>query len=132
MLNFDRRSTLRMLLGATVAPTARASTTVLQVGGASIEVSLDPQGFDLPQDALLDWVKSAALAVTGYYGRFAVPKAGVRIISAERKGISGGRSFGNHGAQCRISGGHSTPVADLKEDWLLTHDMYHFCCQSVS
>jgi hypothetical protein len=58
MLNFDRRSTLRILLGATAAPTVRAFTTVLPVGGASIEVSLDPQGFDLPQEALLDWVKA--------------------------------------------------------------------------
>ena len=131
MLNFDRRSILRILLGATAAQTARASTTVLRVGGASVEVSLDPQGFDLPQEALLDWVKSAALAVTGYYGRFPVPKAGVRIISAERKGVSGGRSFGNHGAQCRISVGHSTTVADLKEDWMLTHAMVHFGFPSV-
>ncbi len=93
MLNFDRRSILRILLGATAAQTARASTTVLRVGGASVEVSLDPQGFDLPQEALLDWVKSAALAVTGYYGRFPVPKAGVRIISAERKGGLGRQEF---------------------------------------
>jgi hypothetical protein len=85
----------------------RASTTLLQVGGATIEVSLEPQGFDLPQEALLDWVKQAALAVTGYYGRFPVANAGVRITSTERKGVSGGRSFGNHGAQCRISVGRS-------------------------
>jgi hypothetical protein len=131
VLNLNRRSAWRLLLGACAAPAMRASTTLLQVGGATIEVSLEPQGFDLPQEALLDWVKQAALAVTGYYGRFPVANAGVRITSTERKGVSGGRSFGNHGAQCRISVGRSATLADLKEDWMLTHEMVHFGFPSV-
>jgi len=114
-----------------VAPGMVASTTSLQVGGATIDVSLEPEGFDLPQEALLDWVKHAALAVTGYYDRFPVSTARVRIVSAERKGVSGGRSFGNHGAQCRISVGRSASLADLKEDWMLTHEMVHFGFPSV-
>src|ERR1700680_76403 len=126
MLNLDRRSALRVLLGVAAAPGMRASTTSLQVGGATIEVSIEPEGFDLPQEALLDWVKHAALAVTGYYGRFPVPTARVWIVSAERKGVSGGRSFGTQVAQCRISVGRSASLADLKDDWMLTHEMVHF------
>src|ERR1700693_4616953 len=107
VLTINRRSALRVLLGASAIPAMRAYTTPLQVGGATIEISLEPAGFDLPQQALLDWVKQAALSVTGYYGRFPVPNARVRIVSTERKGVSGGRSFGDHGAQCRISVGRS-------------------------
>jgi hypothetical protein len=131
VFTFDRRSTLRILLGATAAPALQASTTSLQAGGATIEVSLDPEGFDLPQEALLAWVKQSALAVTGYYGRFPVTKASVRITSTERKGVSGGRSFGDHGAHCRISVGRSTTSANLKDDWMLTHEMVHFGFPSV-
>jgi hypothetical protein len=131
VFQFDRRSIMRILLGATAAPAVKASTTALQVGGATIEVSIEPEGFDLPHEALLEWVKQAALAVTGYYGRFPVPKAGVRIVSGGRRGVSGGRSFGEHGAHCRISVGRSTSAADLKDDWMLTHEMIHFGFPSV-
>jgi hypothetical protein len=126
-----RRSALRWLLSAAATPAVRASTTQIQVGGATIEVSLEPQGFELPQETLLDWVKQAAVAVTGYYGRFPVPSARVRVVSAERRGVSGGRSFGNHGAECRISVGRSASLSDLKEDWMLTHEMIHFGFPSV-
>ena len=109
----------------------RASTTTLQVGGGTIEISFDPEGFDLPAEALLDWVKQCALAVTGYYGRFPVPSARLRIVNAGRKGVSGGRSFGDRGAQCRIAVGRSTTGVDLQEDWMLTHEMVHFGFPSV-
>jgi hypothetical protein len=54
----------------------------------------------------------------------------VRIISAERKGSLGGRVSGTMG-QCRISVGRSATAADLKEDWMLTHEMVHFGFPSV-
>jgi hypothetical protein len=130
MLNFSRRSALRLLLGSGAASAIRASTTVIQVGGATIDVLLD-QGFDLPPGALVDWVKRCASAVSGYFGRFPVTKADVRIAGSERKGVSNGRSFGNRGAQCRISIGYKTTLAELHDDWVLTHEMVHFGFPSV-
>ena len=130
-MTVNRRSIIQILIGATAALPVQASTTSLQVGGATIDVTLDPEGFDLPQEAILDWVKRSAQAVTGYYARFPVPRASVRINSTERKGVSGGRSFGDHGAHCRISVGRYTTSANLKEDWMLTHEMVHFGFPSV-
>src|SRR5437762_872619 len=100
---------MRLLLGSSWLARVTASTTDLQVGGATIDVALG-DGFALPRDALLDWVKHAAVAVSGYFGRFPVPKAGVRISGMSGKGVSNGRSFANHGAQCRISVGYQTSL----------------------
>ncbi len=103
---------------------------MLQVGGATLDVSLD-EGFELPQEALLDWVKQAANTVSGYFGRFPVAKASLRILATGGKGVSNGRSFGERGARCRISGGRQATSADLKKDWMLTHEMVHFGFPSV-
>ena len=130
MLQVSRRSAVRVLLGSAVLSRARASATVLQVGGATLDVSLD-EGFDLPRETLLDWVRQAANAVSGYFGRFPVTKAGLRILAASGTGISNGRSFGDGGARCRISVGRQTTSADLKRDWMLTHEMVHFGFPSV-
>jgi len=102
------------------------------VGGASIDISLEPERFDLPRAALLEWVGDCARAVSAYYGRFPVANALVRLMPSERNGVSGGRSWGDRGAHCRISvGRHSTPD-DLKRDWVLTHEMVHFGFPSVA
>src|SRR5579872_1547960 len=130
MMPVSRRSAVRLLLGAAVLPRVQAATTSLQVGGATLGVSLD-EGFDLPREVLLDWVKQAANAVSGYFGRFPVAKASLRILSTSGKGISNGRSFGDRGARCRISVGRQATSADLKSDWMLTHEMVHFGFPSV-
>lgn len=133
-----RRSALRSLAGVvwgsvlTRPMPAAGAPVALQVGGAAIEVHFESEHYDLPQAALLDWVKRAARAVSAYYGRFPVPRARVRIFTAGRRGVSHGTSFGEDGAWCRISVGRETTVSDLAEDWMLTHEMVHFGFPSVA
>ena len=103
----------------------------LEVGGAEIYVSFDPTMFDLPEAALLDWVKTAARAVTSYFGKFPVAKASITIVPGRRPGVSSGRSFGEGGARSRLVVGRNTTVAELKNDWTMTHEMVHFGFPSV-
>ncbi len=127
----DRRSILRVLFGA---PVLQASVTgeSLQIGDATLEVSLDAERFDLPREALIAWVGRCARAVSGYLGGFPVRTARVRIADAPgRRGVSNGRSFGNRGAMCRVTVGQHASLADLRADWVLTHEMVHFAFPSV-
>ncbi|MGO4879274.1 MAG: hypothetical protein ACLP59_00455 [Bryobacteraceae bacterium] len=109
-----------------------ASPVNLKIGGAEIEVSFESDHFELPQDALLDWVRLAARAVTAYYGQFPVPHARIRIFAGHGGGISHGTSFGDDGAWCRITVGRGTTREDLTSDWMLTHEMVHFSFPSVA
>jgi hypothetical protein len=64
---------LEWLLGmAAEGPALHASDAPerLEVGNATIYVSLESDKFDLPKAALLEWVTQSALAVSAYYGRF--------------------------------------------------------------
>jgi hypothetical protein len=141
MTRMSRRRTLRWWLGLAAGPAlarvARSQTkladtqTKLKEGGAEIEVSFESEHFDLPPAALLGWVSQAARAVSAYYGRFPVPRARVRILAREGRGLSHGTSYGDDGVWCRISVGRRTTVADLDGDWMLTHEMVHFAFPSV-
>jgi hypothetical protein len=103
----------------------------LEIGETKIDVSFDSDQFDLERAALLDWVMQSARAATAYFGRFPVTYARVRILLSQYGRISNGISFGEPGARCRISVGQHATLADLNDDWELTHEMIHFGFPSV-
>jgi hypothetical protein len=136
-MRIGRRSALRrcfgLLSGSALTRAARAAapSTKLKIGGADIDVSFESEHFDLPQAALLDWVRQAARAVSAYYGQFPVPHARVRIFAGRGRGVSHGTSYGDDGPWTRITVGEHTTAADLDEDWMMTHEMVHWAFPSV-
>ncbi len=123
----NRRRFAGLILGASLA---RAQDSPeehrVEVGGAQIEVSFRAADFDLPPDALLNWVKESARAVSGYFETFPVSHARIHIVQGRRAGVGSGRTFGEGGARTRISIGQHCTIADLKEDWMMTHEMVHY------
>jgi hypothetical protein len=55
----------------------------------------------------------------------------VHITIAQHGRVSHGVSLGDGGAHCRISVGVHATLADLHNDWELTHEMIHFSFPSV-
>ncbi len=133
----NRRSVSKCLLGAALGPFLRAQdppkqdTSKLEIGGGVIEVTFAGTGFDLSQAAILQWAKDAADAVTWYFGRFPVPQAKLRIMLGRRGGVSNGTTFGEGGPRTRIAVGAHATEAELKDDWILTHEMVHYGFPSV-
>jgi len=127
------RSLAGAAAGAALARSGRAAPapSPLEIGGAAIQIDLESAQFDLPEAALLDWVKQAARAVTSYYGRFPVPHARVKILAHHGRGVHGGESFGDGGVWCRLSVGSHATQGDLDRDWTMTHEMVHFAFPSV-
>jgi len=103
----------------------------VKVGAAAIDVTIS-DGFDLPRQALLDWVSDCARAVAGYFDRFPVDAASLRIVmAAGRRGVFGGVSLGDGPARTGIRVGQHSTELDLKRDWMLTHEMVHYGFPSV-
>jgi hypothetical protein len=115
------------------APPADAPT-VLRIGGATLEVTFDAGPFDLPHAALLDWVATAARAVSSYFGRFPVRRAVLRIVAASgrRRGSRiNGVTFGEGGAHSRLTLDPHVTVEELRSDWVLTHEIVHYAFPSM-
>jgi hypothetical protein len=105
------------------------SSRTISVGGAAIQVDFGEGDVDLPQDALLQWIESAARAVSTYYGRFPVPRERILVVPLQnRNGVGGGTTWGGVGgfpAFTRIHVGQHTSRQELDEDWMMTHEMVH-------
>jgi len=128
-----RRAAVRCLSGlaaSALLPPARTQDgpSVLQIGGATIEVTFRSDQFDLPRQELLDWVSMGARAVSGYFGRFPVPRARLEIMMAagRRGGRVNGVTYGDGGARSRLTVAQHATEQDLRRDWVLTHEMVHY------
>jgi hypothetical protein len=120
---------LRCLPGAAIS-LARADDgpSILRIGGATIEVTFGSDQFDLPRQAMLDWVAAGARAVTWYFGRFPVPHAKLEIVMAEgrRGGPISGVTYGEGGAHSRVTVAQQVTAPQLANDWVMTHEMVHY------
>ena len=98
----------------------------LDVAGGAIDLSFDPDGFDLGADPIVHWVSQAARAVSTYYGMFPVPRMRVQIESSEdRTGVFHGTTWGTKPPHTRIFVGRHTKQAQLDKDWMMTHEFVH-------
>lgn len=111
---------------------AKPGPALIRSAGADIEVYLDAQSFDLPQETILGWVDRCARAVGDWLGNFPVRRARIHLVQSRRdRGVEHGTSWGSEDAECRISLGARTTDRDLNRDWVLTHEMFHFTFPSV-
>jgi hypothetical protein len=96
-------------------------------------VSFGSGDLDLPRESVIAWVSKAAKAVAHYYGVFPVPLMRVRVNPSERQsGTFGGTTWGNDPPFTRIFLGRHTTNQQLKEDWLMTHELVHTAFPDVA
>lgn len=105
------------------------ASRVLKAGQATLHVDFAAGPLDLPQDAVLAHVQAAADAVVAYFGRFPVPRDRVLIVpDADGRGIGHGTTWGDmagYPAMTRIHIGQHATEQDLKDDWMMTHELVH-------
>ncbi|HEX4322150.1 MAG TPA: hypothetical protein VHZ52_14655 [Acidobacteriaceae bacterium] len=110
-------------------PPQIASTQVLKIGGAELQVDFAVGALDLPTDQILPWLNRAAQAVTVYYGHFPVSRDRILIVPVQDEhGVVQGTTWGDMRgmpAFTRIRLGQHTTVQDLADDWTMTHELVH-------
>lgn len=112
-------------LGAHATDDEQPVVVLQPVPGGEIEVQFVP-GFDQAlRERALRWVRAAAAAVAGYLGRFPVPQTELLLQPVDGDGVVSGVSFGVPSPLIRIRLGREVSDAQLRDDWILTHEMVH-------
>lgn len=106
----------------------------VMAGGATLHVFFAPGKLDVGRDAVLQWISNAAHAVSEYFGRFPVTEARILVRPvAGRAGVFHGTTFGGRrGAFTRIAVGQTTTIAQLNDDWMMTHELTHMAFPDLS
>ena len=124
-----------IIAGALTLPAADETLPAAHVnaGGMRVEVNFAAGKVNLPQSTVLAWIKSAADAVSAYYGRFPVPHARILVRPSEgRSGVFNGTTWGSRGGFTRISIGQFTEQHELDNDWMMTHELLHLAFPSIA
>ena len=94
----------------------------LAIAGGSIQLQT-PQPLPVGMDDVKDWVQRAAQAVSSFYGRYPVKQVAIFVLPARHGGIGGGEEW--DGERIEIHLGPDTTIAELQDNWMLTHEMFH-------
>ena len=137
-LNAGLAAALATASGATAQPghnLTMVASRELKIGGGSLKVDFAAGPMDLSQDAIFAHVQAAANAITTYYGRFPVERARVLIVPVpDRGGIVQGTSWGDMAGwpgMTRFRIGQHATQDDLKDDWMMTHELDHMAFPSL-
>jgi len=116
---------LAPLLVASFASAAdeRPLERTLKIDGSRIEVTV--RGTPGQETAFWRWIDDSARAVSGYFGRFPVPRVrlAVRIVRGGR--IGSGVTRGGAALSIDVAVGSDATPATFRGDWVLTHEMVH-------
>ena len=97
----------------------------LSIGGGEIRVVFADGAPGLDRAPVMEWVRNSAQAVTAYFGKFPVAKAGLLIIAEDGGQIGGGTTYGFAGSAIRIHVGRTAGAEIFARDWKLVHEMVH-------
>jgi len=96
-----------------------------EVGGARLELAVASGALGPGDDALRTWLEASGRAVSGYFGRFPMPRALVLVIPGGRRAMGYGTTLTGGGASILLWIGPQASQADLRDDWVLVHEMVH-------
>ncbi len=77
----------------------------------------------MARPAVIEWVRRAAVAVSGYIGHYPVKHLLVIVHGNGTDSIGDGTAYG--GSEIEIRLGSSVQQSDLDQDWEMTHEMFH-------
>lgn len=120
---------LCLMLAGCESRKAGSEVDVINVGGASIRIEM-ARDLPVPREAVVEWVRRGAVAVTTYLGKFPVKHLIVTIYGGGEEPVGGGVTHGASSIEVRL--GRSARVSDLNEDWVMTHEMFHLAFPTLN
>jgi len=110
----------------------KLAKTDLEVGGGAIHVAFAPGDVALPRQEILDWIGTSARAVSTYYGRFPVKSLKLLLVPVDGPRVRGGTTWGYRGAAIRVLLGRESSEDDLRQDWIMVHEMVHLALPDMA
>ena len=103
----------------------------IEIAGGTIEIAFAPGQLSVTPAEVMQWVTSSTHAMAHYFERLPVRRVRVLIVPTAGKRNVKGITYGYGGAAIKIALGQFTTAADLKRDWVMTHEMVHLTFPSM-
>ena len=111
----------------------QAHAEELKIEGSTITIQYDAKFAPALEHNIRQWVKNSATAVSRYYHGFPVQKCKVLVHAEDGSGVGVSEAKFDH---CEIvidvPLGIGTSTTELREDWILAHEMTHLAFPLVT
>ena len=108
-----------------------ASTQSLEVAGASVSLDFSDTDFRHGAAQIINWIERSIDIVARYYGRFPTAQLRIQVSSGEGGGVRHGTAFGGARPLIRLEVGRDVTASELRNDWILVHEMVHLALPEV-
>lgn len=110
---------------------AAATRHTVTVENVALNVDLDETAFRIGRDVMLGWLRRSIEIVEGYYGKFPVARLLIHVEPDAGHGVKTGTAFGVRGGMVRVVVGRDVTESELREDWILVHELTHLALPDV-
>src|SRR5688572_4943536 len=109
----------------------RPTTRTVEAEGASIRVDFESTNFKHGVVPVVAWIRRSVAVVARYYGQF--PASHLRIQVSVRDGsrVRHGTTYGTAVPSIRLQLGRDVTAEELRNDWVLVHEMVHLALPAV-
>lgn len=99
---------------------------IFRAGGGTVAVEFAPGDLSVSHEQVIHWIKTAAAAVSRYYGRYPVSRVLINVKPKHGRGSASGTTYGDEdGAYISMGVGDATSNDAMQADWVMTHEMVH-------
>lgn len=108
-----------------------SSTRALEIGEVKVHLDFLDPAFRYGTDPIVAWIERSIETVTAYYGRFPQAQLRIRVSLSDGGGVRGGTAYGTAVPLIRLRVGRDVTAAELRDDWVLVHEMVHLALPDV-
>jgi hypothetical protein len=105
--------------------------TRIEVGNANIDVAFFNADQKPDRRLILSWIRTGALAVAEYFGRYPVAHAGILVVPEDGNRVVSGTTYGFDTSAICVRVGRNVDAETLRKDWVLVHEMTHLALPVV-
>jgi hypothetical protein len=120
-----------MLLSFATLAVDEPTTRTIDAQGAHVTVDFQSTDFEHGTAPILAWIERSMGIVARYYGQFPAKQLRIRITSGRGNRVSHGTTYGMRVPFIRLQIGREATAADLRNDWVLVHEMVHLALPEV-
>lgn len=103
----------------------------IQAEGARVQVDFQSADFKNGSAAIVTWIERCMTIVARYYGRFPAKELRIRVISRDGSRVQHGTTYGMRVPFIRLQIGRDVTAEQLRNDWILVHEMVHLALPEV-
>jgi hypothetical protein len=130
LMRFCAGLVLTLLSFAAVAADGPTTRTI-DAQGAHVTVDFQSTDFEHGTAPIVMWIERSMGIVARYYGQFPAKELRIRISSGGGSRVGRGTTYGMRVPFIRLQIGREATAEDLRDDWVLVHEMVHLALPEV-